>query len=136
MFCKHCGRQIADDANVCAYCGKSVNEATTSYVYVQPVPEQKKNGGVSILSIIGFLLAIAGIVVNFCANTEDTTAGVFVIVAEILALILSIVGVSTASAKNKSLKGFGIAGIVISALGIIYVIVAMVIILLIVSAIA
>lgn len=135
MFCKHCGRQIADDANVCAYCGRSVNEATTSYIYLQPTPEQPKSGGVSVLSIIGFILSITGIIVNILANSEDYVAGGLVILTEVLALILSIVGVATASAKNKSLKGFGIAGIVISALGMIYMLVALIIVLMIVAAI-
>jgi phage shock protein C len=33
MYCNHCGKQIQDDANLCAYCGRQVG-------YV-PTPPQK-----------------------------------------------------------------------------------------------
>lgn len=29
MYCNYCGKQIQDDANVCAYCGRQVGVAAT-----------------------------------------------------------------------------------------------------------
>ena len=31
MYCKHCGKEIADDSKFCQYCGKSLESNTINY---------------------------------------------------------------------------------------------------------
>lgn len=50
MFCKHCGKEIDDNAFVCIHCGSLVKEITTE----KPDYEKKTNG-----------MAIAGFVCSF-----------------------------------------------------------------------
>ena len=49
MFCKHCGKQINEDANFCSYCGgelrasagNSISTNTNALPIVQPKDERK-----------------------------------------------------------------------------------------------
>ena len=36
MYCNHCGKANPDDAKLCAYCGASLNSATTERKLVRP----------------------------------------------------------------------------------------------------
>ena len=54
MYCRKCGRQIPDDANVCPYCGVDVI-TTNSY------QEYKKTNGIAIAGLItAFVSPILG----------------------------------------------------------------------------
>lgn len=47
MFCNACGRQIQDDANLCAYCGRAVGYAAPQRRLYRPI-EGRKIGGVAL----------------------------------------------------------------------------------------
>jgi phage shock protein C len=36
MYCNHCGKQIQDDANVCAYCGRQLRLAGPGRILERP----------------------------------------------------------------------------------------------------
>lgn len=54
MFCKHCGKEINDNAVVCVYCGCAVSER-----YNEPDPNAPANGWLVFLS---FLVPLFGII--------------------------------------------------------------------------
>ncbi len=123
MYCKHCGKQIPDDAAVCPECGKATGERP-----VGPVPSEKriycKNCGrevdpkavvcpncgakldsaekkpVNGIGIAGFVLSIISV------------WGGSVFIVPLVGLILSAIGV--AQRKKYSANGFATAGLVIS----------------------
>ncbi|MGN1060554.1 MAG: zinc-ribbon domain-containing protein [Candidatus Coproplasma sp.] len=90
MFCKNCGKEIDDNADVCIYCGKKVDKTVGG--------ERKVNG----FGIAGFVIALLSL-----------WLGTFYCIAPIVGLVLSIVGMSM-SKKCNSCNGLAIAGLVIS----------------------
>ena len=70
MFCTNCGNKLLDGENFCPQCGMKVandvvpqsapqpTNVQPAYMQpnVQPVPVVRQSGGVSVLSIIGFLI--------------------------------------------------------------------------------
>lgn len=96
MFCKTCGREILDNAVVCPYCGCSVEEKLN-----------KKDKEISVLSLLGFIFSIVSLLISL-----------FFIV-NVAGLTLSIIGTIRSKAENQKLRGLGIAGIAISAAGIV-----------------
>lgn len=125
MFCKCCGKQIADKAVYCVHCGVFFNghpqfkpnvEKPQDIQPVQVQPQKKVNG----LSLAGFILSIVSIALGMLfvyINVRQYT-GVYLqfycAIPLAVALGLSIAGTVKAK-KMKSGLGFGIAGIVISA---------------------
>jgi phage shock protein C len=47
MYCNACGRQIQDDANLCAYCGRAIGYAAPQRHLYRPT-EGRKIGGVAL----------------------------------------------------------------------------------------
>lgn len=50
MFCKHCGKQIADDSTFCQYCGgkQTVNDSSTREELVKTTQSLNVNGNISV----------------------------------------------------------------------------------------
>ena len=44
MYCNHCGKNIPDDANLCAYCGRSVGHHPTPKRLMRPRAGRKIAG--------------------------------------------------------------------------------------------
>lgn len=102
MYCKNCGKQIADQALFCVHCG-CTTDAPSAY-NAPVVPEKTTNH----YAIAGFVMTMIGLF--FGSGTYE--------VIPVLGLIFSIVGL----VKSKSCgsgRGLSIAGIVISLLSII-----------------
>lgn len=70
MFCKNCGKEIDDKAEICVYCGVSTKEAK----------EEKKTNA----------FGIAGFVVSFLS----LWLGIYFCIASIVGVVLSIVGIN------------------------------------------
>ena len=101
MLCKNCGKEIDDKAVICINCGCAVDQ---QFEKIQKrVPNEADK--VSVLSILGFCLALVGWAVY--------GVGIFL---EIAALVMSIIGVVNANKTGKKLKGLGVAGIIISSI--------------------
>ena len=58
MYCKHCGKQIADDAKFCDGCGERVSDApiVNNYVVPEKKPAKKKKIGFFGIALILFVL--------------------------------------------------------------------------------
>lgn len=106
MFCSNCGKQVNDNDNVCPYCGAALhdnpgyqqpgpmnnggyNQYNQQYQYNNQPAESRTNG-----------FAIAGFVLSFFFW--------------LLGLIFSVIGLNKSKIMNGSGRGLAIAGIVIS----------------------
>lgn len=116
-FCKSCGQEIENGNYFCINCGARVDgDNSTSNnqngfnsntpTYSQNVSNnQSQVNQTNGWSITGFILSIAGIILCCCGPIS------------VAGLILSIIGVVKSNSMNNSGKGLGIAGIVISVIG-------------------
>lgn len=111
-FCISCGNEIPEGNSVCASCGTPVDGAPKA---VAPAPAAPSQSGTTVVvnqtqpakPTNG--LAIAGFVISLlCCGSLSPVS-----------LILSIIGLIKAKDINGSGKGLAIAGIILSALGII-----------------
>lgn len=98
MFCKHCGKEIPDEAVICVHCG-AMTDAPTA-VNAQPAVSGKTSNG---FAIAGFVLSLVSIF------SSTYTYGILAI----LGLVFSIIGFVKSKTCGKG-KGFAIAGISIS----------------------
>ena len=109
MLCNHCGNEIEEGSVVCPYCGSLVNESAPAEPaqaapsaqpaqpqYQQPVQQAPVASGSNGLATAGFVLALLGF--------------------NVIALVLSIVGLTKAKKLGGTGKGLAIAGIIISSL--------------------
>ncbi len=94
MFCKNCGKEIDEHAYVCLYCGALV--AAPAPAATPDVPK-KVNG----LGIAGFVVSLISL-----------GLGYFFVIASIVGLVLSIVGMCLHK-RYTSCNGLAIAGLVI-----------------------
>lgn len=108
MYCKICGSEINDQAVVCPKCGCSTKVSAEAEV---SAPQKRK---LNVLCLVGFVLSLVSLFIALFGAVAIT------------GLILSIVGLVQANKNNESLKGLGIAGIVVSAGSLIYTIVALI----------
>ena len=92
MFCKNCGKEIDDNATVCVYCGVATGKQATV------LEESKKANG---FGIAGFVVSLVSL-----------WLGMYFMIASIVGLVLSIVGMVMAK-KCTSCNGLAIAGLVI-----------------------
>ena len=110
MFCSNCGTQNPDSTGFCSNCGAALTPvAASSGTSVPPVapapsiapvvalPQQKTN----VLCIVGFFGSLGSIILL------GATSFIF--------LIISIIGLISASARNEKGRAQAIAGIIISA---------------------
>lgn len=100
-FCSNCGTEIVDGANACSNCGTLVNKPQVTNVNVS---NQPTNG----FAIAGFVLSLVSLV---CCGTTS-----------VLGLIFSIIGLVQSKKMNGNGKGLAIAGIVISCIFVVIVV--------------
>lgn len=89
MYCRNCGKEIDDKAEICIYCGVSTKK--------QEETEKKK---VNAFGLAGFIVSLLSL-----------WLGVYFCIASIIGLVLSIVGMT--QTKKCSVNGFAIAGLVL-----------------------
>lgn len=99
MFCKYCGKEIADTAVFCTNCGKQVKE-TNAPVNNTPVNNTPNNN----------------IYVPRDENTIAIVGFVFSFLIALVGLICSIIGYRKAVNEGADHKGLALAGIIISAI--------------------
>ena len=95
-FCQICGAEIVDQAVICPNCGS-------------PVAPQKHNK----MGIASFVLALVGIVTSYITAIASISG-----LCNLLAIIFGIIGIVQAKRNNEK-KGFAVAGLIISLLGVI-----------------
>ena len=114
-YCVNCGTKLEKGAKTCSYCGFTVegaddnsnnnttNDTTVNTVKNQNVNVQQANG----LAIAGFVTSLVSLICC-CGGIS------------IVSLILSIVGLIQSKKLNDSGKGMAIAGIILSAIAILF----------------
>ncbi len=99
-FCSNCGTEIAEGANACSNCGTLINKPQTASV--------NNNNQTNGFAIAGFVLSLVSLVC--CGATS------------LLGLIFSIIGLVQSKKFNGNGKGLAIAGIIISCIFVIIVV--------------
>ncbi len=106
MFCGNCGKEIANDSRVCAYCGTPVQTEGQPYNMAQPNNKQyygeQPNGGAG-LAIASMVLGILALVLSCCLYYVSVPCAI----AGIICAVISMKG-------NRAGKGMAIAGLVCS----------------------
>lgn len=95
-YCTYCGKEVEENDNVCGNCGKTINST------IQTVVTKKETNKTESFAIAGFVLSI----VSFLCYGSTS----------ILGLIFSIVGFVNCNKNGKDGKGLAIAGIIISSI--------------------
>ena len=103
-FCKNCGNKLKKDDSFCTKCGNKVDES----IPVQQVQYVKPKSD-NFIGIGGFAMSLIGLL----------TCGTFTIPG----LILSIMGYVMRNDYNPERKGLSIAGIIISVITIVFLII-------------
>lgn len=124
MNCKNCGAEILEGQKFCASCGARIEE---SLIHNAVKSEENENKKVEkdvptekaetkpTKKVCGF--GIAGMVlgiVSFCCDTWNTASFGFSLITAILGLIFSCISFKKFKSGNYKLKGFHIAGLVLS----------------------
>lgn len=110
MFCKYCGKEIAEDAKFCPNCGSGVNQENTPapvQLSVDSNPPKQNHGDKVILiicAIFGLVLGILSIVFFWDR--------LIIILTCIPGIIMSCIGI-----KSKTFKAAAIIGLVFSIIG-------------------
>lgn len=77
MYCKHCGKEMEDDARFCPGCGKQTSEkvAATLYTDIEEVKKHKKHkkNGCIIWIIAGILLGVGCNAISDEPSSSQTT---------------------------------------------------------------
>lgn len=122
MFCSKCGKEIMDEAVICPHCGCATKTEAS------PVKGQKTN----VFACIGFVFSLFFVIVEILVFSQ--MIGIiwflkwprwFFVIGLILAspsLAFSIIGYKKAPKYNNSDKGLPLFGIIISCVGIAFVI--------------
>ena len=109
MYCPNCGAQNPDGVRFCAQCGRNLTPdiytAPAAAPQPQPVPSPEpvvvyQAPKINVLCVVGFVTSLVSI------PLIGTTA--------VISLILSIIGLVSASKNNQRGRGQAIAGIIIS----------------------
>ena len=107
-FCTNCGNSVPDGANACSNCGTMMGSVATPTVQPQVVVNN-----VQAQPAKGNGLATAGLITSLVSSI--LCCGSF----NLISLILSIIGLVKSKELGGAGKGMAIAGIVISAIGMI-----------------
>ena len=73
MFCKKCGKEIADGSEFCQFCGTKQAEEKAQIVGVAPITSKKSNGclGVIIVIVIVFVFVLFSILILAMSSGSD-----------------------------------------------------------------
>ncbi len=114
IYCTQCGKQVTDAAAACPYCGRSLR---------QEAPKQQSapvKPGINPLGITGFVVTLANsflsiFYVLLFRNVD--AAAVVTLVVHIAALVFSLKGILKGKETHLGI-GLAVAGLVLSILGI------------------
>lgn len=101
MFCKYCGKEINDDAEICVHCGRSTGRQNSQKSY--EVDEPKTGIGI----LLGLVLGIIGLVIGLLLYPSNTVrrstfikgwVGAFVIkIIVVIILYIVIIGAAVST---------------------------------------
>ena len=104
MYCRHCGKQIDDDAVICVGCGVPTSKYALLGQQNNNVVDEKKVNG---FGIAGFVVGLLSLIL-----------GLYFCIAPIVGLALSIVGL--AKSKRCKANGFAAAGLTLSIIALLF----------------
>ena len=107
MFCSNCGAELDDRAVICPRCGVATENLNKMQTPSRTTPPKSNP-----LSIAGFTLSLVSVLFAF------VNVYLFMVVS-ITAIVLSIAGLVKSRNLNSG-KGLGLAGVIISAVVIIF----------------
>ncbi len=113
MFCKNCGKEIADDSRICAYCGTQVAAPAAAPV-AAAAPAQEEKLGFNVLGLIGMICGILSLITFFVGGASLLLA--------IAGLVLSCIGgnqVGKSKGMAKAGKICSIIGLILGTLGLV-----------------
>lgn len=109
-YCSNCGKEIQQETKFCPHCGanQEIRQVTLQSQPTQSVstPKEKK---LNVFSLIGFIVSIISIFLDFYSIPVGLTA-----------LIFSIIGFVQVNEKNEKGRGFAITGMILGSLAILY----------------
>ncbi len=122
MYCKHCGKELSDEAIMCPDCGTPTEKGSARKPERISGTPQKRTCAVTgfVLSIICFVATFVLVTIEMCfgrLGTTDTLA----ILPGLAGLIFSIFGLGEAKKNGDGVaRGLAITGIVLSAVALFY----------------
>ena len=124
MYCRHCGKEIADEAFMCPNCGAPTGTQKT--ITEQPTKEETTKHGVNIkgLSVAAFVLAlfafVTGVVFGVLFYTENQSPILLLVInastilPALAGLTVSVYTLMVGNDSDATSKSFSITSIVLS----------------------
>jgi len=95
MFCKECGTQIPDNANVCSNCGVAQRAGVNVNPVIPPVNSASNDAGGFGWGLLGFCVPIAGLILFLVWKSEkpksSKAAGIGALVSVIASVLIYII---------------------------------------------
>ena len=127
MYCKHCGKEISDDAIACPGCGHptKVDQLVPKEKVFSARDPRRSNPSVIagfVLSAIAFVAGIILLSISLVGNVESMVIyGMLIVLPAVIGLILDIYGLSRAYIFGTNIqKGLAIAGIALAGIVLFY----------------
>ena len=109
MFCKNCGVKLEENARFCPNCGANQKEETViENRQAEYTPEYKKAPSYNTMAIVGFVISLISLFLNFFG------------LVGIAAVITSVIGLNKINTSYENGKALAIIGIVIGAASVLY----------------
>lgn len=121
MYCKHCGKELAESAFMCPDCGTPTGKMHAGSIK-SPAAKTGRIASVSgfALSIISFVTAIVLVTLEIVGRNGFLGSELYV-TAGLIGLVLNIYGLYKAKEGNDSVaRGLAIAGIVLVSIALSY----------------
>lgn len=128
MYCKNCGKEIADDSTYCSYCSTrqvDLNQVTTESIALNAdsdhnreetsnnkesvnQPKTKMEEKYTAATFVGVTLLIIYIVVYFYGSELLSLYGPYIIILNFLRILLTVWSVNIAKKQNRNHIGWGV----------------------------
>lgn len=108
MYCSKCGKEFKEEAQFCPYCGQNIAMPSS---FCEGYKEEKYN----VCAIVGFVLSLVSLFISIYG------------IVNIVAVIVSAIGLKQIKETNESGSGLAIAGIIIGAISVAITLVVLVI---------
>ena len=110
MYCSGCGKEIEEEVQYCPHCGKNlrVQPSETAVEQQAEKPRQNKEIKINTLSIIGFVISLISLFLNFFG------------IVGIGAVIVSVIALMQIKEKNENGKGFALTGVIVGSVSVLY----------------
>lgn len=130
MYCRKCGREIADRRTYCPFCGANQTKETTSFTAFLDINKKSNNkikktktNKFSSLSLVCFIFAIVGVFFDGFSFIRLVPFFYFGAAFSLIALVLSFIGLKETKHNVKRGQGLAYSGLTLSLISIIFLLV-------------